>query len=470
MKVHRDYDDGVDVRKLLAAMVYNHGFIAQISAEWTRSGLFASTWANMIAGWCVDHFNRYHLPIGKNIEVVFDRWDETRPDDDPVAESIDDFLSGLPDEGAGDDSVEFLADLAGRHFGKVRIAATMESINDFLDRGDPDRAYELFENTHRINIGHNAYSMPLTDFGLWDAGFQMITDRSFELITYPGVAGDFFEGAFRIGELYGFMAPDKTGKSTYLIDATYRALRQGWRVAYFDTGDSNEAEVNLNLGLRATRSAPPGVDVFEPVLWEQEIEDDPSSDWVLERSDNPRPVVESVVAYRHLRKLSSNGQRFRLSCHANSTLSASDLQGILSDWDRQDDWRPHVVIVDYADILSDPPGFSNKHEAIDQNWKTLRTISQKNHCLLLTATQSNAAAYGNTKALLSRSNFSGSKGKLAHVNGMIGINVADDEREQQCARLNWVVRRKVRGKQRSRKVIHTAGCFDSVEPIILSRW
>src|SRR5690606_1004633 len=97
-------------------------------------------------------------------------------------------------------------------------------------------------------------------------------------------------------------------------------------------------------------------------------------------------------------------------------------------------------------------------------------LSQARHCLLVTATQSDAGGYTtNEKTLLSPKNFSGSKTKMAHVNGMLGINVTADERTKQTARINWVVRRKLKGKTRLRRYVSVAGWYDVDNPVVRSR-
>ena len=125
----------------------------------------------------------------------------------------------------------------------------------------------------------------------------------------------------------------------------------------------------------------------------------------------------------------------------------------------------HNCIIDYADILADPPKSRDNLESIDDTWKQMRRLSQEMHCLVVTATQANAAAYGRKDKLLDKSNFSGRKTKLAHVNGMIGINTWPGDKKKGVIRLNWIVRRE--GIWDTGTWLTAAGCWSYYSPFVV---
>jgi len=139
------------------------------------------------------------------------------------------------------------------------------------------------------------------------------------------------------------------------------------------------------------------------------------------------------------------------------------IASILGEWAREG-WVADVVIVDYADILQPYPGVSDRRDQINENWKMLRRISQDYHCLVLTATQSDAGGY-DTK-LLRRSNFSEDRRKHDHVTAMLGLNSTVEEKRLGITRVNWLDRRDrdyVEDEQ-----VYVAGCLGIGCPIILS--
>jgi hypothetical protein len=149
-------------------------------------------------------------------------------------------------------------------------------------------------------------------------------------------------------------------------------------------------------------------------------------------------------------------QALRLSCHFNSTINVDGIRSILEDWQRDDDWIPDVIIIDYADILNmDYRGLEGR-DRIDHTWKQLRKLSQEKHCLVITATQT--AARGYKTRTQSQGDFSEDKRKNAHVTGMIGINQTIEEKEQGVMRLNWIELRE--GWYSERRCCFVASCFE----------
>jgi hypothetical protein len=103
-------------------------------------------------------------------------------------------------------------------------------------------------------------------------------------------------------------------------------------------------------------------------------------------------------------------------------------------------WRPDVTIVDYMDILAPEPDAPKEHRhQLDHTWKVARRFSQERKCLLLSATQSDAASYG--KSITTMMNFSENKRQLGHVSGMIGINHTDEEKMEGGLNAGLVVAR-----------------------------
>lgn len=165
------------------------------------------------------------------------------------------------------------------------------------------------------------------------------------------------------------------------------------------------------------------------------------------------------------RKVKTSQSMWKLSCHPNSTLTVNGIRSILSGWEREG-WTPDVVVVDYADILgSDHPKLDYRHQ-INETWKALRALSQSLHCLLITASQTDADAY--RRNTITRSNFSEDKRKLAHVTGMIGLNQTPEEGEQGIIRLNWIVRRE--SSFRETQCVHVAGALGLANPAVASCW
>ncbi len=291
---------------------------------------------------------------------------------------------------------------------------------------------------------------------------------------------------------HNFVADDCiVHNSFYLLDVAWRALMQRRVVAYFEVGDLTREEAQLRFYVRAA-----GVPEESPDgKWPAKIpyptaikpprrrgrggrgdeddgerdEDDLFATAEFETREFAAPIdaatARKAIQRVACRRVKSQRPYFRLSAHPAGTLSVRDLTGILDGWARGG-FVPDVVVIDYADILA-PPAGTARQEKRDQNnvtWMQLRALSQSRHCLVVTATQTDAAAY--EKHLLDKRNFSEDKRKLAHVTGMIGLNVTGPEKERGVMRLNWIVRR--RGAFSTRRVVHVAPCLALSRPCVLS--
>lgn len=447
--------DGATERMVLAGMVMDDVVCLTLSGVF-KKGMFDNSWANEIATWCQQWAEHHKAAPKEAIDLRFAKWAETTTVKDDVKESVREFVGYTLNEHTALDSNAVTA--AGIElFNQVVMSRELELAQVELQRGLVDDAQQRLDQLYPISLGGADYCDLTTSYEPWVEAFS--EDETKPLIQYPGDCGLFFADAFKRGELYSFMAPDKTGKSTYLIDATVRAIKQGRRVVFFDTGDSSRNEVIVRLAKRITCKP----DNFQNYRRDPRWDDGPGemvSDTIQTKPVSPQEAWQIVSRY------SKKQSRLRIFNDPADTVTVDEIESRLITFER-DGWIPDVIVIDYADILLMKGSDSN--EQIDRTWKSLRALTQSRNVLGLTATQSNAAAYSKRgDAILTRQNFSGRKTKLAHVNGMIGINVTDDERSNHFARLNWVVRRRMRNREK--KVVRIAGCYDSESPIIVSKW
>lgn len=449
--------DNKNIRRILTGMITDDSVCAHVSSQWTPEGLFDSDWCNLVGGWCVRYHRKYSKAPGENIASIFDSWAAKPNVQESTIETIEGFLRSLSAEylDRTAEPSDYILDLAGEYFNKVRIEREIEIAKIELQSGKVERAQERLRNCKRVELGKDSYIQPLVDYSIWEESFD--GERRNPLVTYPGPAGKWLGDVFVRGEFYAFLACEKCGKTTFLIDFVYRSILRRNRVAYFDTGDSSEEEAIIRLACRATERAEWSGFYDFPI--------DLSDDMEVIKETKELDAVDALDSFRQLRKAARFPEAFRIVAYPNSTASIDTIDNTLDSWEK-DGWRPDVVVIDYADILAPPSNVVDPLEQIDETWARMRRMSQARHCLVLTATQAKATAYGH-KGLLGRQHFSGRKTKLAHVNGMIGINVTEEEREIQAARLNWVVRRKERDR-RTKRWVNIAGCYDVHNPLMFS--
>ena len=164
-----------------------------------------------------------------------------------------------------------------------------------------------------------------------------------------------------------------------------------------------------------------------------------------------------------LKAMKTKESFLRLSCYPNSTLSISQIKGILQDWER-DGWVADVVVIDYADILAPDFRMKESRDTINEMWKQMRALSQSFHCLVLTASQ--AAATGYKVRSLDLSHFSDDKRKRGHITGLFALNETDDEKTNNIMRIQWLAER----ERSFKKEVTIAGCRAIANPAMISRF
>jgi hypothetical protein len=453
--------DGSGERSVLIGMVVSRAVLGAVAARW-ETNLFASRWANLVGGWAVEHYTKYHKPPGRSIEHYFDRWAESGKDKETV-QLVETFLSGLSEEYERlkrTTSPDHLLDVAGRLFNRVRLQQHKEAIEGDLEVGDVEKAMERLDAFRKVELGLGSGVGVLTEETMMAAAFE---SRAVPLIEYPDALGNFFSVALARDAFVSFMGKEKIGKSFWLMDMAMRAVEQGRRTAYFEVGDNSQHQVMRRIGVRAAaRPITPGR-YYLPVGIE--TPDGKNLPAVDQRREVFAAGLDADGAWDAVRRL---GERvgpdmLKLSCHPNSTISVRGIETILEGWER-DGWLPDCIFIDYADILAPLDNRAETRDQINANWKAMRALSQRLHCLVVTATQTDADSYD--AKVLKRGNFSEDKRKYAHVTGMVGINQTDREKAEGLYRLNWVVLRELEFSES--KCVWTAGCLAIGNPAIVS--
>lgn len=396
-----------------------------------QEDLFLGKHHQRLTDWCIEHyqakkqiptskilFARYYEPweeeIGKGdeadavaqlIQRVDAVWKDCSFARDQLFDIAEDVLRRqqvliASDRCGGSSSARLISDIVP---GAVAVTLAREpEYDNFFD--DPNIATNVAESTKPIFTFEN------------------------EVVT------DFFEDTFAPATFSTFLAPEKRGKSQWLLECVMSALKCKKNVLYFDAGDMTEEQIFMRFAARMLeRPYKPGdqwvfngdLDVDgEALLFEAEEV----------HHDNGLTQDEFNSIKRKCAKRFA-GRLFTRN-FARGTLEVSTMRTIMDNLSLRG-VKIDVLIVDYADILRPSKSkYSDNRHAITEIWGDLRTLSSTYKLALITATQSDAESYENE---LHQGSFSESKTKNAFITAEIGIDKT--AHHESIFKLKYVFRR-----------------------------
>jgi hypothetical protein len=405
---------------------------------------------------------RYDAPPGDEIRTYYANWLETARDK-PAIDAIARFISGLED--SSNVNAEYVLDTASRHFNRTRLQKLADDLTNDIAIGRVEQAEARLAGHNRVDLASTDGIDVLNDVDAIREAFETTDDV---LIQLPGALGEFFDDALCRDGFVAFVGPDKRGKSYWLLEMAYRAVAQRRRVAFFEVGDLSQRQAERRMMRRIAGQPMTACSVDYPNSITRASEDRAATVNTVAKAYKTglswRKAAKACDEFVR-RKVRSRRVYWRFSCHPNSTISVRGISDRLAAWESTG-WIPDIVIIDYADILASDLQRADIREQTNDTWKQLRRLSQRLHCLVLTATQSDTSAY--YRCTLTKSNFSEDKRKNAHVTGMVGLNATQEEMDAGITRVNWIVRREA--KYSEYKCCHVAGCLALARPVVVSCW
>ncbi len=480
-------------RKILIGLIVSTEYLQQIIPVWNPD-LLESQMARRLSLWCTDYFEKYKKAPGKNIEgIFFQKLKDGLPKE--IAEEIEqDILPGLSEEYSNEHfNIDYLLDQTRAYLKEQNLIQHSKIIQALLDEGELLEA-EKTALEYKPSVSGGGDDLDLSDSLVLERVEKAFKYALKPIIRYPGILGEFWNGQLVRGGLVALLASDKRGKSFWLLDMAIRGCRQGAQMAFFQAGDMTEDQqlkrICIYLAKKSNLKKYCG-EMYEPIKdcvfnqldsCDEEIRE---CDFGVLENISPKEIREQMdltqlkqllkdnpdykpcyncEKYKHqgigtawIQKIKAaeplniaeakeiiekffvkNHRRFKLSTHANGTLSIKEIKALLDIWEREDGFIPDVIAIDYADLLVPEVQTEFRHQ-VDNIWKGLRNLSQEKHCLVVTATQADARSYDQNR--LKVSNFSEDKRKNAHVTALYGLNqdVKDREKKLGIMRINEIV-------------------------------
>jgi len=509
-------------RRIITGLIVSADYLRRVAPFWDDA-LIEAPEMRRIARWCLSHFERYACAPDRDVEQIY--LTAIREENIPKAEAelIEAVLTTVSDEYERGEHFNsaYLYDQTVAFFREREVAQHNRSVADLIDRGRVQEAEEL---AAQFRPRSWATSRGL-DLGT-EPGYERVVaafrQASIPIVRYPGPIGEMLNSHLIRDGFIAFMGPEKRGKTFWLTDIAFRALRQKCNVAFFQAGDLSESQFLRRISIYlARRSDDP--DYCMPYWravgdcvrnqFDQCRRPDRNCDHGVYNASEFEAFKESPDEFQTLSSLSKIAgenpdyapcdsaackerwpsiwlsqmpekaplvgghagtvvrefferykRRLRLVTYPSGTLTTDEMRSCLDEWERQDDFVPDLIVADYADIMTArTQEFRHRQDEI---WKGLRGISQENHALVATATQTDADSYRSD--LLRLGNFSEDKRKYAHVTAMFGLNQDPRGREKDLGvtRISTIVARE--GHYNPTRAVHVLQDLRSGRPFMES--
>lgn len=464
-------------RTVLTALVVHDRVLKQIYSEMhAEEEPFKSKWSNIVARWCFKYFEKHKRAPGKLLRELFDQY-ASKEDDEQAVDLVGKFLESLSDDYrklAKEMNESWVLDRAAEYFDKTRLERAADKIQIALERQDLTAARQFYDEANKpVSFSRDGWLDPFS---------KMTIERTMErlekvepIIQFKGDLGRFLNDAFERDAFIAFAAPEKRGKSYWLMELVWRAINQRRRTLYYVLGDMSEDQVYRRLYSRMTGKPKKVTDRYKDgyrlptgikIKGKSEagvITAEAVTDTKILRAYTEADIKEAVRKLKTNTAMNQNPLRVR--CAGASTITASQIERDVIECG-EEGFPVDCVVLDYADLVLPEPNSSRldpRHQ-INESWKIFRRISTEQHLLFITATQ--AAARGYNRWVLRKDDFSEDKRKNAHVTGMAGINQTPDEKPMGIYRLNWIFLRD--GIWSENQVCWTAGNLALAHPCMRS--
>jgi len=443
--------------------------------------LYKTSYLKLVAGWCLDYFKEYGRAPQATIQDIFEAKTANPRFNEGLAESIETFLADISDEyGNKRFHYRYALTQAEEYLQAQNLKQHGSKIQALADEGEIARAEQLA-------LGFKQVRQPDGE------GFRLFKDVK-KLMSFlsreEGESSNLFKPGGDLGKLMGmlktsqlraFAAPEKRGKSFWLQGLSFKALFAGYNVAEFNLELSEE-----DTGLRKAEfitGAPyddedigcllPVFDCVQNQLDECELEGRACELGLYERGEelpelehappeykpctycrshteyrtrflfqqaiwytrSTAPLLNETLLERTLEDLRMiyPGVDYYTIDWPSASKTLPDIETQLDLWEAHDGFIPHVINIDYADLLEpDRPGLEYRHQ-LDNIWKGMKRLAQRRKALVLSATQTDKTTYDRK---IRRGNVAEDKRKASHTDGMYAIDQTEQEEEVGIFRLS----------------------------------
>ncbi|MHA1658272.1 MAG: hypothetical protein ACTSUT_04010 [Promethearchaeota archaeon] len=453
-------------KRIVTGLITSSDFIKQILPVF-QLDYFVNSYLKIIAEWCVVFYEEHERNPYFHIQDIYESQAPFLKETE--SELIGDLLKLLSDQYDSESvNVGYLTTSAIDYFRKRELEITVNNVSALKEKGEYDAAEDEIAKFSKISLDLDSGS--LINIGNIEQVSAIYKQRDEEDKNFYSLAGDLgrYLGNFKRGDVIGYYAPAKRGKSWTLVDHFKHGILQKKKTLFWSI-EMTKTEILP----RIMKSFIPMVDeggeyqfpVFDCIKNQtgecgdrlsgviikdgDDIFPDPTHipctkckeyghglhdfdmtiymDTIYRQADDIFTVQEFLSGSKRAPGTSEMFNKYgRLSVHSKYSLTYDKMMRDIEILNTKDGFIPDIFIIDYIDILDIGSKFDD-YRSVDEAWKLLARMAGEFNVLVVTATQANKE--GHKAEVLDATHQAGFYGKNQHVNEMIGINQTSAEKE-----------------------------------------
>jgi hypothetical protein len=431
-----------------------------------------------------EYYTQYRQAPGTNIQILYNAQKENiKP---ALATNVATFLSNLSAKYEQQEGINVghMVDETRKYYRRRGYELLFEQGRGLLMLGNVDEVENLMSEHRGVTKSTSKWENPFDKIVISNH-YAAKDEHAYDVLKFRGSLGHLM-GTMQRGWLMAFMGPMKRGKSFWEQETCFCAATQKRRVAYINL-EMNDPTIRDREYTRLTGlPEKPGVmtlpvfDCYHNQIGDCPVPQNRIGRVALYDPEDDKPVYDPEIDYKGYQPctvcrvdkaykiyytpdvwatyypyesspgskvvvkragqfIRQYGDRFRHITYPAYSANLSDVSRDLDELTYTENFVTDIIVIDYADILAPSMPSLKGREALDDIWKGMKRMAGERNCLVVTASQTNRKAI--TKQSIHQTDTAEDIRKIAHVDGMWGLNQTEQERAFNCMRINELVHR-----------------------------
>jgi len=412
-------------KRIITGMIIDDEYLRQISI-FLKVELLELSYARKVARMCLDYLNLTEKAPRGNIEDMFQQALSGGRLEEGEASLIETFLTNLSSEFVSKKTkfnTEYEISQARNYLRRRALLDTTSRVKEKISLGNLDEAEKIIMSYNEVGKDFLKCEDILNDEDVIRSTF-VLDDVLFK---FPGALGQMM-GWLKRGDFIAFTAPAKRGKSWWLMETAIKGMMAGCKVLFINLEMSHK-EINRRFYQRI---------LGEVAMWEKDktvsipYYDDFGGIGYRKKEKEGIKIQTVIDKGKSIQQHIRTGG-LRILSEAAGGIAPDDLYVVLDNLEYFENFKPDIIIGDYADLMVAGKKYSDPRDQINIVWRDLRGLAQKRNCLLATASHSNKSTFN--KESIEQSDIVEDIRKLNHVTSMFALNQTAKEKEENIMRV-----------------------------------